>query len=140
MAAGNQGPSARTLWIVQGLLALIYLFTGGMKLVLPIEDLLKQMPLPLPGLFLRFIGVCEVLGAIGLILPGLLGIREGVTPVAAAALVIGGWSYNIAALASNINSRRNLADAGPDLLPIKSEIEVVLVAAGIDSQSVKAES
>jgi len=88
MTAGNRGPSTRTLWIVQGLLALIYLFTGGIKLVLPIEDLLKQMPLPLPGLFLRFIGVCEVLGAIGLILPGLLGIREGVTPVAAAALVI----------------------------------------------------
>ena len=88
MTAGNRGPSTRTLWIVQGLLALIYLFTGGMKLVLPIEDLLKQMPLPLPGLFVRFIGVCEVLGAIGLILPGLLGIGEGVTPVAAAALVI----------------------------------------------------
>jgi hypothetical protein len=44
--------------------------------------------LPLPGLFVRFIGVAEVLGAIGLILPGLLRIRPGLTPLAAAGLVI----------------------------------------------------
>jgi uncharacterized membrane protein YphA (DoxX/SURF4 family) len=53
---------------------------------LPIEVLTKQMPLP--GLFLRFIGMAEVLGAIGLILPGLLRIRQGLTPLAAAGLVI----------------------------------------------------
>ena len=74
------------LWIVQVLLALLFLFGGGVKLVLPIEEMTKQMALP--GLFLRFIGVCEVLGAIGLILPGLLRIRPGLTPLAAAGLVI----------------------------------------------------
>ena len=74
------------LWIVQGLLALIFLFTGGMKLVLPIKVLTEQMPLP--GLFVRFIGVAEALGAIGLILPGVLRIRRGLTPLAAAGLVI----------------------------------------------------
>jgi uncharacterized membrane protein YphA (DoxX/SURF4 family) len=74
------------LWIVQGLLALTFLFAGGMKLVLPVEEMTKEMPLP--GLFLRFIGVAEVLGAIGLILPGLLRIRPGLTPLAAAGLVI----------------------------------------------------
>src|SRR3990167_9415762 len=74
------------LWIVQGLLALIFLFAGGMKLVLPLEVLTAQMPLP--GLFVRFIGVAEVLGAIGLILPGLLRIRPGLTPLAAAGLAI----------------------------------------------------
>jgi len=42
----------------------------------------------LPGLFLRFLGVAEVLGAIGLILPGLLRIRPALTPLAAAGLVI----------------------------------------------------
>ena len=73
------------LWIVQGLLAIVFLFSGGMKLVLPIEAMTRQMPLP--GLFLRFIGVAEVLGAIGLILPGLLRIRRGLTPLAAAGLV-----------------------------------------------------
>ncbi len=74
------------LWIAQGLLALIFLFSGGMKLVMPLEVLTEQMPLP--GLFVRFIGVAEVLGAIGLILPGLLRIRPGLTPLAAAGLVI----------------------------------------------------
>jgi uncharacterized membrane protein YphA (DoxX/SURF4 family) len=74
------------LWIVQALLALLFLFAGGMKLVLPIEEMTKQIPMP--GLFLRFIGVCEVLGAIGLILPGLLCIRPKLTPLGAAGLVI----------------------------------------------------
>ena len=74
------------LWIVQGLLAAIFLFAGGMKLVLPLDALTG--PIPLPGLFMRFIGVVEVLGAVGLILPWLLRIRPGLTPLAAAGLVI----------------------------------------------------
>jgi uncharacterized membrane protein YphA (DoxX/SURF4 family) len=74
------------LWIVQVLLAALFLFAGGMKLILPIEEMTKQMPMP--GLFLRFIGVCEVLGAVGLILPGLMRFRPGLTPLAAAGLVI----------------------------------------------------
>ena len=74
------------LWIVQVLLALMFLFAGVTKLVLPIEELTAQMPMP--ELFLRFIGVVEVLGALGLILPGLLRIRPGLTPLAAAGLVI----------------------------------------------------
>ena len=50
------------LWIVQGLLAALFLFAGGMKLVLPLDKLTG--PFPLPGWFIRFIGVCEVLGAL----------------------------------------------------------------------------
>jgi len=75
-----------TLWVVQGLLAALFLFAGVMKLVLPIEAMAG--PVALPGLFIRFIGVCETLGAIGLILPGLLRIHAELTPVAAAGLVI----------------------------------------------------
>jgi uncharacterized membrane protein YphA (DoxX/SURF4 family) len=74
------------LWTVQALLAALFLFAGGTKLVLPIEEMTKQMPMP--GPFLRFIGVAEVLGAVGLVLPGLLRIRPGLTPLAAAGLVI----------------------------------------------------
>jgi hypothetical protein len=75
-----------SLWAIQILLALVFLFAGGMKLALPIEAL--KGPVPLPGAFLRFIGVCEVLGALGLILPGLLRVRIGLTPLAAGGLVI----------------------------------------------------
>ena len=76
----------KALWIVQVVLACLFLFGGVVKLIMPIEEMTKQMPLP--GLFIRFIAVCETLGAIGLILPGLLRIRPGLTPLAAAGLVI----------------------------------------------------
>src|SRR5438067_9924423 len=74
------------LWTVQVLLAALFLFAGGMKLMSPIEELTASIPLP--GLFVQFIGVCEVLGAFGLILPGPLRIRPGLTPLAAARLTI----------------------------------------------------
>ena len=74
------------LWTVQGLLALLFLWAGGVKLVLPLEML--KGPVALPGLFIRFIGVAETLGAIGLILPWLLRIRPVLTPLAASGLVI----------------------------------------------------
>jgi uncharacterized membrane protein YphA (DoxX/SURF4 family) len=74
------------LWTIQVLLAALFLFAGVMKLVLPLEKMTG--PVPVPGLFLRFIGVCETLGALGLILPGLFRIRPGLTPLAAAGLVI----------------------------------------------------
>lgn len=76
----------RVLWIVQVLLALLFLFAGGVKLLLPIEPMLKQTPM-LSGGFLRFVGVCEVLGGLGLVLPGLLRIRTGLTPLAAVGLI-----------------------------------------------------
>ena len=76
------------LWTVQVLLALLFLFAGGMKLVVPIEEQLRQMPVPLPGLFLQFIGVAEVLGGLGLILPALLRIQPWLTPLAAVGLVV----------------------------------------------------
>ena len=86
------------LWIVQGLLAALFLFAGGLKLAMPIEELTTQIPLP--GLFIRFIAVAEALGGLGLILPGLLRIRPGLTPLAAAGLVlvtIGATGYQLAA-------------------------------------------
>lgn len=76
------------LWTVQGLLALVFVFTGGMKLILPIAVMAAQMPVPLPGLFLRFLGVAELMGALGLILPRFSRIQPGLTPLAAGGLLI----------------------------------------------------
>jgi hypothetical protein len=76
----------RALWIVQGLLAALFLFAGGMKLITPVEVLSAMSPFP--GEFIRFIGVCEVLGAVGLILPYALRILPGLTALAAAGLVV----------------------------------------------------
>ncbi|MBV8829189.1 MAG: DoxX family protein [Acidobacteriaceae bacterium] len=73
------------LWSLQGLLAALFLFTGVMKVSMPVEKLAE---IPLPVSFLRFIGMAEVLGAIGLILPGLLKLWPGLTALAAAGLVI----------------------------------------------------
>ena len=110
------------LWIIQALLAALFLFAGGMKLVTPIEEMMKQMPLALPPLFLYFIGVVEVLGAIGLILPWLLRIRPGLTPLAAAGLVmvmIGAVVYGFAA-----------GDAAMALMPLAVGLLLAFVAYG----------
>ena len=74
------------LWIVQGLLAALFLFAGVAKLIMTVEEMTKDVPMP--GAFLRFIAVAEILGAIGLILPGLLRIKPGLTPLAAAGLAV----------------------------------------------------
>ena len=91
------------LWIVQGLLAALFLLAGGSKLVMSAEQMASPGPIQLPVLFVRFIGVCETLGAIGMILPGLTGIRPGLTPLAAAGLVI------IMIGASVVNVMNNMA-------------------------------
>ena len=113
------------LWIIQVLLVLLFLFAGGTKLVLPIE-VLKAMGSPnqvqLPGLFLRFIGVCEVLGALALILPGMLRIRTNLTVVAAACLVV----IMIGAVVITIIG----GGVGPALVPLVVGILLVLVAYG----------
>jgi hypothetical protein len=87
------------LWVLQVLLGLFFVLgSGAPKLLLPVETL--PMPIPLPELALKLIGVAEVLGGLGLILPGVLRIRTGLTPLAATGLVlvtIGATVYQIAA-------------------------------------------
>ena len=79
------------LWILQVLLALLFLFAGVTKLVLSAETL-TQMGSPnqivMPIWFIRFIGVVEVLGALGLILPGVFKTRQYLTSLAAVGLAI----------------------------------------------------
>ena len=76
------------LWIIQVLLSLLFLFAGATKFVMPVAEMNRQSPVVLPGLLLHFIGTCEILGASGLILPALLRIKPGLTPLAAAGLAI----------------------------------------------------
>src|SRR5262245_7668327 len=75
------------LWSIQGLLAALFAFAGGVKLVLPVEAM-QQGPIALPGPFLRFIGVVEVCGAVGLILPWALRVQPRLTPLAACGLIV----------------------------------------------------
>lgn len=76
----------RALWTVQALLAALFIFAGGMKLVLPIEEMTREIALP--GALLRVVGLAELAGGLGLVLPALTGIRTGLVPLAAMGLSI----------------------------------------------------
>jgi hypothetical protein len=79
----------KTLWTFQILLALLFLFAGGAKFFMPVDQMTKGLPIILGNSpFIHFIGVCEVLGALGLVLPGLLKIKPGLTVLAACGLAI----------------------------------------------------
>jgi hypothetical protein len=86
--AATPGPrrTGVLLWTAQALLAALFLFGGIFKLTIPAEALEQQAQMS--GAFLHFIAAMEVLGALGLVLPGLTGIRPQLTPLAAAGLVI----------------------------------------------------
>ena len=74
------------LWTLQVLLALLFGFAGIAKLMMPIGMLAAQTGLP--GVFIRFIAVSELMGALGLVLPGRFGIHSDLRPLAAVGLVI----------------------------------------------------
>src|SRR5262245_18043356 len=77
-----------TLWLVQSILAALFLMAGISKFVMPAEAMTQQMPVQLPIWFIHFIGACEIAGAVGLVLPTLLRVRPQLTPLAAAGLII----------------------------------------------------
>src|SRR3954470_17896220 len=76
------------LWIVQVLVGLLFVFSGVMKFVMSYADMTKDAPVVFPHWFFLFIGVCEILGGLGLILPWALKIKPGLTPLAAALLIV----------------------------------------------------
>ncbi|MFD5625303.1 DoxX family protein [Streptomyces sp. NPDC127072] len=87
-------------WIVAALLAVFYVYAGGKKILQSPDELRPMMgwvdtvPLPL----VRLIGVLEVLGALGLLLPPLTGIAVPLAVAAAAGLVlvqIGGMTLHL---------------------------------------------
>jgi len=87
-AKGKVNKTNVALWVTQSALALTFLFAGSSKLIISGEEMTSQMDLGIPVWFLRFIGVCEVAGAVGLILPSISPIRTGLTPLAACGLIV----------------------------------------------------
>lgn len=77
----------RVLWTAQILVALLFVFAGVSKFLMPVEKL-QEGPIVFPVAFMYFIGVCETLGGLGLVLPGLTRIATYLTPLAAAGLTI----------------------------------------------------
>lgn len=80
------------LWVVQGLLAAVYLAAGGMKLVRSREQMVAsgsfEWAKDVSDGAVKGVGAVEVLGALGLVLPELTGIAPVLTPIAAVGLVI----------------------------------------------------
>lgn len=76
------------LWIVQSLLAAMFLMAGANKLFQSTEELAKMLPwvTSVPTGLVRFIGISELLGGLGLLLPSLLRIKPILTPYAAIGL------------------------------------------------------
>ncbi|MEV7322503.1 DoxX family protein [Streptomyces sp. NPDC093970] len=77
-------------WIVAGLLALFYLYAGGLKTVRSRERLLPMMAWVdgMPMAAVRALGAVEVLGAFGLLLPRLTGVAPSAAVAAAAGLAV----------------------------------------------------
>src|SRR5699024_2255326 len=87
MRATNTKNINRLLWTAQTLAALLFLFAGSMKFIMP-ADKMQQGPIVFSMTFIHFIGICECLGAMGLLLPGMFRIHTWLTPLAAAGLTI----------------------------------------------------
>lgn len=79
-----------TLWILQSLAAILFLMAGSMKLFRPIDQLATRFAWmgKVPRGFIRFIGACELAGAVGLIAPAATRIEPKLTIVAAACLTV----------------------------------------------------
>jgi uncharacterized membrane protein YphA (DoxX/SURF4 family) len=76
------------LWVIQIIVALLFLMAGVMKFMMPAEEMAKNMPPGMSVNFIYFIGVCEVLGGIGLVVPWATKIMPKLTPIAAVGLLI----------------------------------------------------
>ena len=110
-------------WVVAGVLALAYLASGAMKATRPMAELRKNMAWvdSMPERNVRAIGGLEVLGAIGLILPPLVGIAEWLSVAAALGLV----AVQVGAM------RLHMSRDETKVLPANAVLLILAVAAAI---------
>jgi len=87
MSSSSLKTRNRLLWTAQILVGLLFVFAGSVKFIMPVEKM-QQGPIIFPIAFMYFIGVCETLGGLGLILPGVARVATFLTPLAAAGLTI----------------------------------------------------
>lgn len=97
------------LWCVQALLAVAFAMAGFMKLTTPLDQLGAAMPwvATAPGALVRFIGLAELAGGLGLVLPAATRIKPILTPLAAAGLVL------VMVLAAGVHAVRGELEALP---------------------------
>lgn len=102
------------LWIVQVLLALAFLAAGSMKATQPIGTLKKRMSWVghTTPTIVRVVGILEILGAIGLILPAVTGILPWLVPIAALGLVL----TMLGAIIVHIGLKENTQSMAPLIL------------------------
>ena len=78
------------LWVAQGFAALVFLMTGALKVVTPKDKLATKMhwAATWPAHRIKLLGLAEIAGAFGLVLPGVLHIAPILTPIAAVCLAV----------------------------------------------------
>jgi hypothetical protein len=108
----------KLLWALQVLLACLFLFAGVMKFVMPVEEMTKGTSLT--GGFIHFIGIAEMVGAFGLVLPWALNIRRMLTPLAAMCLVV----IMVGAVTVTIQTQ----GVAPAILPLVTGLLLIVLA------------
>lgn len=113
---------SKLLWVLQVALAVVFVFSGVVKLMMSPAELQAAMALPMPVWFVKLVSVCEILGAAGLVLPGLFRTRTQLVPLAAACLAL----LMVGATAVTVVSM----GVGPALMPLALGLVAAFVAYG----------
>lgn len=110
------------LWTLQILFAVLFFAHGLMLALQPASMQSTLEPMPYSRSFLRFIGVCEMLGGVGLVLPWCLGVAHVLTPLAAAGLAV----ITVGAAAYHLRAR----ETPPGIATSTLGVLLVVVAVG----------
>jgi uncharacterized membrane protein YphA (DoxX/SURF4 family) len=109
-----------TLWVIQILLAVAFLVSGITKVIRASDKLRAGLPEFHPGV-IRLVAAAEILGALGLLLPGATGIAPVLTPVAAVGLAI----IMVGAVVTHARRKEGKSVAGNLVLLVLTMVVVV---------------